>query len=54
MLVDHGFQPSKDDISLCHMCKGQAIVFCLIYVDDLLVLSNDPGAEKDLLRFLQS
>ncbi|GJS32458.1 putative RNA-directed DNA polymerase, partial [Tanacetum coccineum] len=41
VLVDYGFQQSKNDYSLYTKSKGNSFVILLVYVDDILITGND-------------
>ncbi|GJU81182.1 putative RNA-directed DNA polymerase [Tanacetum coccineum] len=57
VLVDYGFQQSKNDYSLYTKSKGNSFVILFVYVDDILITGNDISEInlcKDLLssRFM--
>ncbi|XP_065846872.1 uncharacterized protein [Euphorbia lathyris] len=52
-LVQLGFVCSKADSSLYCFTGGQSRIFCLIYVDDILVTGNDTNAIAKLIEKLQ-
>ena len=43
-LQQHGFKPSKADVSLFYLNKGGVTMFLLIYVDDIIVASSSSEA----------
>nr|XP_016447530.1 PREDICTED: uncharacterized mitochondrial protein AtMg00810-like [Nicotiana tabacum] len=53
-LTSLGFLGSKTDSSLFYMSTPSDKLFCLIYVDDILVLGNNPARIKSLVAQLQS
>ena len=52
-LQQHGFKPSKADVSLFYLNKGGVTMFLLIYVDDIIVASSSSEATAALLTDLQ-
>ena len=44
-IVDHGFIQSKSDYSVFTRVKGCSIIIILVYVDDILIASNDVDSE---------
>ena len=53
-LLSLGFMGSKADISLFYMSTPGDKLFCLIYVDDILIMGNNPVRIKVLVSQLQS
>lgn len=49
-LLAFGFHSSKADVSLYSLRRGAVTFFCLIYVDDLMILSNDAMLLADLVK----
>ncbi|XP_019153490.1 PREDICTED: uncharacterized protein LOC109149962 [Ipomoea nil] len=45
---------SKTDVSLFHYTDGSSRVFLLVYVDDIIMLGNDPALIDSLLKRLSS
>jgi hypothetical protein len=52
-LQNHGFSPSKSDISLFIYKKGSFTIYFLVYVDDIIVTSSSPAAIDALLTDLK-
>jgi histone deacetylase 1/2 len=48
-----GFIPSKSDTSLFYYCRGDQVIYLLVYVDDIIVASSSPQAVDALLVDLQ-
>lgn len=53
-LLNHGFLQSKSDYSLFTRRKGTTIVALLVYVDDIVIASNDMAEIDALKLFLHS
>ena len=51
-LLQHGFVQSKADYSLFIKKDGRLFIALLVYVDDILIGSNDPKAVEDLKVYL--
>ena len=51
-IVDHGFIQSKSDYSVFTRVKGCSIIIILVYVDDILIASNDVDAVNSFKQFL--
>ena len=51
-LLQHGFVQSKADYSLFIKKDGKLFITLLVYVDDILIGSNDPKAVEDLKVYL--
>lgn len=47
-----GFQGSKTDPSLCIYSRGRALLYMLVYFDDIIVTGNDPQAIDRIVRSL--
>lgn len=54
VIVNHGFQQSKADHSMCLLQKTTVYIVVLIYVDDVLLLGNDGGKINDVKEYLKS
>jgi len=53
-LITHGFTQSKSDYSLFARLQGTSFVALLVYVDDIVIASNDLDAISSLTAFLNS
>jgi hypothetical protein len=53
-LLTHGFVQSKLDYSLFTRLQGDSFIALLIYVDDIVIASNDIAAVSFLIAFLNS
>ncbi|OIT29309.1 putative mitochondrial protein, partial [Nicotiana attenuata] len=53
-LLSLGFLGSKTDSSLFFKCAGERKLFCLIYVDDILVMGSDSALVQSLVTQLQN
>lgn len=53
-LLDHGFSQSKNDYSLFKWTQDSSFIALLVYVDDIIVVSNDDTVVSDLKFFLHS
>ncbi|XP_019180189.1 PREDICTED: uncharacterized protein LOC109175381 [Ipomoea nil] len=49
-----GFLSSKTDVSLFHYSAGASWVYLLVYVDDIIMIGNDPTLISTLLRRLST
>lgn len=52
-LEDLVFTSSNTDTSLFIFCKGTTQFYCLIYVDDIILIGNDSTLLKDMISYLQ-
>ena len=53
-IVNYGFVQSKSDYSVFTRIKGSSIIIILVYVDDILIASNDVDAMNSFKQFLDS
>jgi hypothetical protein len=53
-LLDNGFQQFKADYSLFTRVKGNTFVALLVYVDDIIIASNDASAVSQLTTYLNT
>lgn len=53
-LLSYGFSRSKADCSLFYFISGPTKLFCLIYLDDILVMSNYKISIESVVAKLQS
>lgn len=53
-LKDCGFYQSKLDHSLFILKQGSSVLYCLVYVDDLLLTGNDSGLLQNVEKRLQA
>ena len=52
--MDHGFVQSKSDYSVFTRVRGGSIIIILVYVDDILIPSNDVDAVNSFKQFLDN
>lgn len=52
--MDQGFVQSKVDYSVFTRIKGGSMIIILVYVDDILIASNDVDAVNVFKQFLDS
>ena len=50
-IVNHGFIQSKSDYSIFTRVQGGSIIIILVYVDDILIASNDVDAVNSFKQF---
>ena len=53
-IVNQGFVQSKSNYSVFTRIKGGSIIIILVYVDDILIASNDVDAMNSFKKFLDS
>jgi len=53
-LINHGFLQSKSDYSLFTRSQGTIFIALLVYVDDIVLASNDADAITQLISFLNT
>jgi len=53
-IVDHGFVQSKSDYSIFTRVYGGSIIIILVYVDDILIASNDVDVANSFKQFLDN
>ena len=53
-IVDHGLVQSKSDYSIFIKVKGGSIIIILVYVDEILIASNDVDAVNSFKQFLDN
>jgi hypothetical protein len=53
-LLQHGFNQSRADYSLFTRVKGDVFVALLVYVDDIIIASNDDSEVSHLIYFLNT
>ena len=53
-IVNQGFVQSKSNYSVFTRIKGGSIIIILVYVDDILIASNDVDAMNSFKQFLDS
>ena len=51
-IVNHGFVRSKSDYSIFTIVQGGSIIIILVYIDDILIASNDVDAVNSFKQFL--
>lgn len=54
VLLAHGFRQSASDHSLFSLSRGDSFIALLIYVDDIVIASNNNATIHDLKVFLSS
>ena len=52
IILNHGFVQFKCDYSLFTKTAGSTFIALLVYVDDILLASNDPASVSKLIAFL--
>ena len=50
-IINHGFIQSKSDYSIFTRVQGGSIIIILVYVDDILIASNDVDAVNSFKQF---
>jgi hypothetical protein len=53
-LIHHGFLQSKSNYSLFTRVQGKIFIALLVYVDDIVLASNDVDAITQLIQFLNN
>ena len=53
-IIDHGFIQSKSDYSVFTKVNKGSIIILLVYVDDILIASNNVDAVKTFKHFLDN
>jgi hypothetical protein len=53
-LLDHGFEQSKSNYSLFTRLQGDSYIALLVYVDDIIIASNNAAAISQLSAYLNS
>ena len=51
-IVNHGFVQSKSDYSIFTRVQGGSIIIILVYIDNILIASNDVDAMNSFKQFL--
>lgn len=54
IIVNHGFVQSKSDYSIFIRIQGGSIIIILVFVNDILIASNDVDAMNSFKQFLDN
>ena len=52
--LDHGYQRSRTEPCLYYCACGDTVVYILVYVDDILIATNNVDYKKNLLYDLNN
>ena len=52
MIISFGFEMNLDNDCMYHKLCGSKYIFLVLYVDDILLASNDIGLLRETKRFL--